>query len=100
MFGPDRTRLYSGEARKDGPMAATRETRREPRPRPPRLQRPASPPPPPAPSSQGRRPAPGRSRRPSGGGPETATLAGVLLFLLGAFWDVAWHVEIGRDTFW
>ena len=24
----------------------------------------------------------------------------VLLFLLGAFWDVAWHVEIGRDTFW
>ena len=24
----------------------------------------------------------------------------MLLFLLGAFWDVAWHVEIGRDTFW
>jgi hypothetical protein len=24
----------------------------------------------------------------------------VLLFLLGAFWDVAWHVEVGRDSFW
>jgi hypothetical protein len=24
----------------------------------------------------------------------------VLLFLLGGFWDVAWHIEVGRDTFW
>ena len=80
-------------------MAATRDTGREARPPAPRPrpQRPAAPP---AHSSQGRRPAPGRPRRRSGGGLETATLAGVLLFLLGAFWDVAWHVEVGRDTFW
>src|SRR6266542_4214149 len=31
---------------------------------------------------------------------EAAIVGGVLLFLLGGYWDVAWHVEIGRDTFW
>ncbi|MGH2352950.1 MAG: hypothetical protein ACRDJN_15175, partial [Chloroflexota bacterium] len=24
----------------------------------------------------------------------------MLLFLLGGYWDVAWHIEVGRDTFW
>src|SRR5262245_52360006 len=96
-------RVYTRERRGgDGPMAATRDTRREgrlrePRPRP---QRPAPPGPPPTHSSQGRRPAPPARRRPPGAGLETIALAGVLIFLLGGFWDVAWHVEIGRDTFW
>ena len=31
---------------------------------------------------------------------EAPVVAGVLLFILGGSWDVAWHVEIGRDTFW
>jgi len=34
------------------------------------------------------------------GGAETAVAAGVFLFLLGGAWDIAWHVEIGRDSFW
>ncbi|HEX2514349.1 MAG TPA: hypothetical protein VH257_06555, partial [Chloroflexota bacterium] len=50
------------------------------------------------------RPAGGKAgtrRRAAGGaGLESAVLAGVLLFLLGGFWDVAWHIEVGRDTFW
>ncbi len=27
-------------------------------------------------------------------------VAGSALFLLGGYWDVSWHIIIGRDTFW
>ena len=47
-----------------------------------------------------RGPAGARRRAAGGAGLESAILAGVLLFLLGGFWDVAWHIEVGRDTFW
>src|SRR5579883_512631 len=32
--------------------------------------------------------------------PEATIALGALVFLLGGYWDVAWHIEIGRDTFW
>ena len=25
---------------------------------------------------------------------------GIVLFLMGGYWDVAWHIDLGRDTFW
>ena len=27
-------------------------------------------------------------------------VAGSAVFLLGGYWDVSWHIIIGRDTFW
>jgi|GEM_PF-536420 len=32
--------------------------------------------------------------------PEATVALGALVFLLGGSWDIAWHIEIGRDTFW
>src|SRR5438093_2234507 len=31
---------------------------------------------------------------------EAAVLCGVLVFVLGGYWDVAWHLAVGRETFW
>src|ERR671932_2560677 len=31
---------------------------------------------------------------------EAAVLFGVLVFLLGGYWDVGWHIPVGRETFW
>src|SRR5438034_5050786 len=31
--------------------------------------------------------------------PEAVILFGVLVFLMGGYWDVAWHIAIGRETF-
>ncbi len=49
-----------------------------------------------------RRPSP-RTPRPGAlwpAGPVPVALLGVLLFVAGGYWDIAWHIDLGRDTFW
>ena len=47
------------------------------------------------------RPARPQKRRPPTVRVRYGTIvAGSTLFLLGGYWDVSWHIIIGRDTFW